>query len=82
MPASSHLIAQFHYALALQENITRLANYRRISLQESVSAVDESIPSFLSLVREETGLRVCDLHCICGVLCVSVVGWAAFCHCS
>lgn len=35
----------------IKENITRLANYRRISLQETVTPVDESIPSFLSLVR-------------------------------
>jgi hypothetical protein len=33
-----------------QENITRLANYRRISLQEAVTPVEDSIPSFLSLV--------------------------------
>lgn len=39
------------YYTVLQENITRLANYRRISLQESVSPVDETIPSFLALVR-------------------------------
>jgi len=35
----------------IKENVTRLANYRRISLEEFVTASDESIPSFLSLIR-------------------------------
>jgi hypothetical protein len=34
-----------------KENVTRMANYRRIQLEEAVSAEDSSVASFLSLVR-------------------------------
>ena len=36
----------------LQENITRLANYRRVQLEESLTANDASVPSFMSLVKQ------------------------------
>ena len=35
-----------------KENVTRMANYRRIQLEETVSAEDSSVASFLSLVSE------------------------------
>jgi fructose-1-phosphate kinase PfkB-like protein len=40
-----------------KENVTRMANYRRIQLEETVSAEDSSVASFLSLVSE-----TCYLH--------------------
>jgi hypothetical protein len=34
-----------------KENVTRMANYRRIQLEEAVCADDSTVSSFLSLVR-------------------------------
>jgi uncharacterized protein YaaW (UPF0174 family) len=34
-----------------KENLTRLANYRRIAVEENVQTNDNSVAAFLSLVR-------------------------------
>mmetsp|Transcript_16480 Transcript_16480/g.15800 ORF Transcript_16480/g.15800 Transcript_16480/m.15800 type:complete len:748 (+) Transcript_16480:77-2320(+) len=36
-----------------KENITRLANYRRIQLEEKLTATSSSVPSFLTLIRSK-----------------------------
>ncbi len=36
-----------------KETITRLANYRRVTLDEVVNAIDASVPGFLSLIRDK-----------------------------
>jgi hypothetical protein len=51
----------------LQENVTRLANYRRIALEEFVQANDASISSFLSLVRGDA-LHALKCFCVCVVV--------------
>jgi hypothetical protein len=51
-----------------QENITRLANYRRISLQEVVTPSEDSIPSFLSLVSSVDSSNRCVARACAHVL--------------
>jgi hypothetical protein len=59
-----------------QENITRLANYRRISLQEAVTPVEDSIPSFLSLVSN-VGPYDCCVALDCAHVIVKVFDMAS-----
>ena len=63
LPSSSLLFKQIIFesecastiAIA-KENITRLANYRRIQLEEKLTAVRESVPSFIGLVSEHVSV--------------------------
>ena len=39
-----------------QENVTRLANYRRVALEEFLTTHEASVPTFLALVSD---IRTC-----------------------
>eukprot|EP01035_Chromulina_nebulosa_P027911 gene27911-36771_t len=37
----------------VKENVTRLANYRRVALEEFLTTHEASVPTFLALIREK-----------------------------